>query len=168
MKREAPMKRSRPATCVAILLAALITFGWLAVPDRAPGARPYEGTTIRAVVNAEYVKYSLTLVEKDLYDTLGVKLETEVIPADAFVAKTLLEFNSGSSPWDLIMFGPSNMPDYGRHFEPLDPWIEKLKLDFAMDDIVPGFAKVMLRYQGKLVSMPYERDIHIMDWDKGG
>ena len=160
------MKRFRPATCVAILLAALITFGWLAVPDRAPGARPYEGTTIRAVVNAEYVKYSLTLVEKDLYDTLGVKLETEVIPADAFVAKTLLEFNSGSSPWDLIMFGPSNMPDYGRHFEPLDPWIEKMKLNFHLDDIVDVFRKVMLRYNGKLVSMPYDGDIHIMYWNK--
>ena len=53
------------------------------------------------------------------------------------MAKTLLEFNSGKSPWDLIMFGPSNMPDYGRHFEPLEPWIQKLKLDFVMDDIVP-------------------------------
>src|SRR3989442_3370519 len=98
MKREAPMKRFRPATCVAILLAALITFGWLAVPDRAQGKRPYEGTTIRAVVNAEYVKYSLSLVEKDLYDKLGIKIETEVIPIDAFVAKTLLECNGGPSP----------------------------------------------------------------------
>src|SRR3989442_34599 len=166
MKRDPPMKRSRPAACVATLLAALITFGWLAIPDRAPGARPYEGTPIRAVVNAEYVKYSLTLVEKDLYDTLGVKLETEVIPADAFVAKTLLEFNSGSSPWDLIMFGPSNMPDYGRHFEPLDPWIEKMKLNFHLDDIVDVFRKVMLRYNGKLVSMPYDGAIHIMYWNK--
>jgi multiple sugar transport system substrate-binding protein len=160
------MKRLRSATSVALLLVGLAMFGWLAVPDRAPAARPYEGTTIRAVVNAEYVKYSLTLVEKDLYDALGVKIETEVIPADAFVAKTLLEFNSGSSPWDLIMFGPSNMPDYGRHFEPLDPWAAKLKLNFAMDDIVPVFAKVMLRYNGKLVSMPYDGDIHIMYWNK--
>ena len=64
------------------------------------------------------------------------------------------------------MFGPSNMPDYGRHFEPLEPWIEKMKLDFAMEDIVPVFAKLMLRYQGKLVSMPYDGDIHIMYWNK--
>src|SRR4029450_12015066 len=166
MTREIPMKRLWSATSVAFLLGALVTLGWLAVPGPARSARPYEGTTIRAVVNAEFVKYSLSLVEQDLYDKLGVKLETEVIPADAFVAKTLLEFNSGGSPWDLVMFGPSNMPDYGRHFEPLEPWIEKLKLDFAMDDIVPVFAKVMLRYQGKLVSMPYDGDIHIMYWNK--
>ena len=160
------MKWLWSATSVALLLVGIAMLGWLAVPDRAPAARPYEGTTIRAVVNAEYVKYSLTLIEKDLYDALGVKIETEVIPADAFVAKTLLEFNSGSSPWDLIMFGPSNMPDYGRHFEPLEPWAAKLKLNFAMDDIVPVFAKVMLRFNGKLVSMPYDGDIHIMYWNK--
>ena len=156
--------RSR-VVAVAFAAVAVAAAVLLARPP-AHGARPYEGTTIRAVVNAEYVKYSLSLVEQDLYDKLGVKLETEVIPLDAFVSKTLLEFNGGGSPWDLIMFGPSNMPDYGRHFEPLEPWIQKLKLDFQMDDIVPVFAKVMLRYQGKLVSMPYDGDIHIMYWNR--
>ena len=118
------------------------------------------------MVNAEYVKYSLSLVEKDLYDKLGIKLDVEVIPLDAFVPKTLLEFNSGSSPWDLIMFGPSNMPDYGRHFEPLEPWTQKLKLDFQLDDIADVYKKLMLRHNGKLVSMPYDGDVHIMFWNK--
>src|SRR5438093_4418363 len=140
------MRRAALVIIVAVVLVGLVAVLGSRVPS-VGAARPYEGQTIRAVVNAEYVKYSLTLVEKDLYDKLGVKIETEVIPLDSFVAKTLLEFNSGSSPWDLVMFGPSNMPDYGRHFEPLEPWVEKLKLDFAVDDIVPVFAKVMLRYQ---------------------
>jgi multiple sugar transport system substrate-binding protein len=160
------MKRFGPSMLVALVVVGLIALTGLPGRGPAQGARPYEGTTIRAVVNAEFVKYSLSLVEKDLHDKLGIKLETEVIPADAFVTKTLLEFNSGSSPWDLIMFGPSNMPDYGRHFEPLEPWIEKLKLDFQIDDIVEVFRKLMLRYNGKLVSMPYDGDIHIMYWNR--
>src|SRR5438046_6336350 len=147
------MKRFALLASIAVVLVALVALGTF--PARPVGAaRPYEGQTIRAVVNAEYVKYSLSLIEKDLLDTLGVKIETEVIPLDAFVSKTLLEFNSGSSPWDLVMFGPSNMADYGRHFEPLEPWVEKLKLDFAVDDIVPVFAKAMLRDKGKPASMP--------------
>ena len=105
---------------IAFALVGVAAAVLLARPP-AHGARPYEGQTIRAVVNAEYVKYSLSLIEQDLYDKLGVKLETEVIPLDAFVSKTLLEFNGGGSPWDLIMFGTSRMPDYGRHFEPLEP-----------------------------------------------
>ena len=63
--------------------------------------------------------------------------------------KTLLEFNSGSSPWDLIMFGPSNMPDYGRHFEPLETWTQKLKLDFQLDDIADVYKKLMLRHNAQ-------------------
>ena len=106
---------------VAVALAVMVGLTVVAeapLGARAAGAaRPYEGTTIRAVVNAEYVKYSLSLVEKDLYDKYGIKLETEVIPLDAFVAKTLLEFNSGKSPWDLIMFGGTFMPDMMRSQE---------------------------------------------------
>ncbi|HXD95146.1 MAG TPA: hypothetical protein VN646_01270, partial [Candidatus Acidoferrum sp.] len=63
---------------IALVLVAVVTGG--VMPGRVPaqGNRPYEGTTIRAVVNAEYVKYSLSLIEKDLYDKLGIKLDVEV------------------------------------------------------------------------------------------
>jgi multiple sugar transport system substrate-binding protein len=162
------MRRSAFFVSVAVVLvglAALVVLGGLWVGP-AGAQRPYEGQTIRAVVNAEYVKYSLSLIEKDLLDKLGIKIETEVIPLDAFVAKTLLEFNSGTSPWDLVMFGPSNMPDYGRHFEPIDPWVQKMKLEFYMDDIADVYKKLMLRWQGKVVSMPYDGDVHIMFWNK--
>jgi multiple sugar transport system substrate-binding protein len=161
------MRRFVTLALAMVLGLTLLGLGDLLIRDSAPrAARPYEGTTIRAVVNAEYVKYSLSLVEKDLYDKLGIKIETEVIPLDTFVAKTLLEFNGGRSPWDLVMFGPSNMPDYGRHFEPLENWIGKLKLDFGLDDIPDVYKKLMLRHQGKIVSVPYDGDIHIMFWNK--
>src|SRR5919197_5122021 len=129
------MKRLWVLAFAVIAGTGLMVTAEVPLGERTLGAaRPFEGTTVRAVVNAEYVKYSLSLIEQDLYDKLGIKLETEVIPLDAFVSKTLLEFNGGGSPWDLIMFGPSNMPDYGRHFEPLEPWIGQLKPGFPMDD----------------------------------
>ncbi|HSF04787.1 MAG TPA: extracellular solute-binding protein [Methylomirabilota bacterium] len=160
------MKRfARPL--IALGIGGLVALGAFAIREApAQAKRPYEGTTIRAIVNAEYVKYSLSLVEKDIYDKLGIKIETEVIPLDAFVAKTLLEFNSGKSPWDLVMFLPSSMPDYGRHLEPLEPWIQKLKLDFDLDDIPDVYKKLMLRHNARLVSIPYDGDIHIMFWNK--
>src|SRR6266545_187038 len=165
LKGDSLMKRFALVALVLALIA-VVAVGVLPTGAPAQGNRPYEGTSIRAVVNAEYVKYSLSLVEKDLYDKLGIKLDVEVIPLDAFVPKTLLEFNSGSSPWDLIMFGPSNMPDYGRHFEPLETWAQKLKLDFQLDDIADVYKKLMLRHNGKLVSMPYDGDVHMMFWNK--
>ncbi|MBI1734935.1 MAG: extracellular solute-binding protein [Candidatus Rokubacteria bacterium] len=160
------MTRFRLSALAVSILVGLAAVGLLASGAPAQGKKPYGGTTIRAVVNAEYVKYSLSLVEQEVFDKLGIKIETEVIPLDAFVAKTLLEFNSGKSPWDLVMFGPSNMPDYGRHFEPLENWIGKLKLEFYMDDIPDIYKKLMLKHQGKIVSMPYDGDVHIMFWNK--
>ncbi len=50
------MRRVRPAFVAIVSVALVVVAGWLV---RAPGvgaARPYEGITIRAVVNAEYVK----------------------------------------------------------------------------------------------------------------
>src|SRR5438046_9011386 len=95
---------------IAFALVGVAAAVLLARPP-AHRARPYEGQTIRAVVNAEYVKYSLSLIEQDLYDKLGVKLETEVIPLDPFVSKTRLELNGGGSPCDSIRFGPHRLPD---------------------------------------------------------
>jgi multiple sugar transport system substrate-binding protein len=161
------MKRLWMLALVVVVVVGLVVTAEVPLRGRAlQAARPYEGTTIRAVVNAEYVKYSLSLVEKDLYEKLGIKLETEVIPLDSFVAKTLLEFNGGKSPWDLIMFGGSNMPDYGRHFEPLENWTGKLKLEFYMEDIPDIYKKLFLRHNGKIVAMPYDGDVHMLFWNK--
>jgi hypothetical protein len=38
-------------------------------------AKPYDGTTVKVIVNAEYVKYAMTLIEKELFDKHGIKLE---------------------------------------------------------------------------------------------
>src|SRR5436309_13540451 len=119
------MRWVRPLAVFTIVIVALLALAGRPGHEPVYGARPYEGTTIRALVNAEYVKYSLSLVEKDLYDKLGITLETEVIPLDALVAKTMLELNSGESPWHLIMLGASNKPDDGRQLGPPEPSIEK-------------------------------------------
>ncbi|MDP2702805.1 MAG: hypothetical protein Q8P98_12120, partial [Candidatus Rokubacteria bacterium] len=79
----------RKLSILAVVLAVGALVAWLGLPvGEVKAARPYEGTTIRAVVNAEYVKYSLSLVEQAVYDKLGIKIETEVIPLDPYVAKT--------------------------------------------------------------------------------
>ena len=81
----------RKLSILAVVLAVVALAAWFGLPvAEVKAARPYEGTTIRAVVNAEYVKYSLSLVEQAVYDKLGIKIETEVIPLDPYVAKTLL------------------------------------------------------------------------------
>ena len=143
---------------VAIVMALATSWG--------EAAKPFEGTTVKVIVNAEYVKYALGLVEQELAEKHGIKLEVEVIPGEAFVTKTLLEFNSGRSPWDLIMFNPTFFADYARHFEPLDPLVKKLNLKLDLDDIAKEYQSSNMYWGGTLYAMPLDGDIHIMFYNK--
>jgi multiple sugar transport system substrate-binding protein len=149
----------------ACVLALVLVLGGLGV-DRAVAAKPYEGTTVKVIVNAEFVKYAMSLVEKDLLDQHGIKLEVEVIPGEAFVTKTLLEFTNGQSPWDLIMFNPDDFADYYRHFEPLEPYVKKLNLQLHLDDIAKEYQHTNMYWGKTLYAMPLDGDIHIMLYNK--
>lgn len=148
-----------------IVLAMMVSLGPM-VADKVEAAKPFEGTTVKVIVNAEYVKYALTLVEKALLDQHGIRLEVEVIPGEAFVTKTLLEFTSGRSPWDLIMFNPTFFADYHRHFEPLEPFVKKLNLNLDLDDIAKEYQSSNMYWGGTLYAMPLDGDIHIMFYNK--
>lgn len=149
----------------ACMLALALVLGGIGV-DRAEAAKPYEGTTVKVIVNAEYVKYAMSLVEKDLLDQHGIKLEVEVIPGEAFVTKTLLEFTNGQSPWDLIMFNPDDFADYYRHFEPLEPYVKKLNLQLHLDDIAKEYQRTNMYWGGTLYAMPLDGDIQILLYNR--
>jgi multiple sugar transport system substrate-binding protein len=148
---------------IAMVMAVLI--GAMAI-NQVEAAKPYEGTTVKVIVNAEYVKYAMSLIEKELFDKHGIKLEVEVIPGEAFVTKTLLEFTGGRSPWDLIMFNPTFFADYARHFEPLEPFVKKLNLNLELDDIAKEYQSSNMYWGGTLYAMPLDGDIHIMFYNK--
>lgn len=148
-----------------LLVALAMVIGAMGVTS-GEAAKPFGGTTVKVIVNAEYVRYAMTLVEKALLDTHGIKLEVEVIPGEAFVTKTLLEFTGGRSPWDLIMFNPTFFADYHRHFESLEPFIKKLNLTLALDDIAKEYQSSNMYWGGTLYAMPLDGDIHIMFYNK--
>lgn len=156
----------RPIVYVSgLLLLLTVVLGGMGIGS-SEAAKPYEGVTVKVIVNGEFLKYAMTLIEKDLLDKHGIKLEVEVIPGEAFVTKTLLEFTNGQSPWDLIMFNPSFLADYHRHFEPLEPYIKKLNLQPQLDDIAEAYKKTNMYWGGTLYAMPLDGDIHIMFYNK--
>jgi len=128
--------------------------------------KPFDGTTVKIVVNAEYVKFAMEMVAEELKAEHGISLDVEVIPGDAFATKTLLEFTNGRSPWDLIMFNPTDFADYSQHFEPLEPYVKKLGLELHLDDIAEAYRKTNMYWDGKLYAMPLDGDIHIMFYNK--
>lgn len=161
MQRCRSMMMSTGAFMLAMALMLASMWG-----GRAEAAKPYEGATVKVIVNAEYVKYAMSLIEQELLDKHGIKLEVEVIPGEAFVIKTLLEFTNGQSPWDLIMFNPDDFADYYRHFEPLEPYVKKLNLQLHLDDIAKEYQQTNMYWGGTLYAMPLDGDIHIMFYNK--
>jgi multiple sugar transport system substrate-binding protein len=155
----------RSVRALALVLTMAMLMATIGMP-RTEAAKPHEGATVRVIVNAEYVKYALSLVENELLASHGIKLEVEVIPGEAFVTKTLLEFNSGRSPWDMIMFNPTFFADYARHFEPLEPFVKKWDLNLALDDIAKEYQSSNMYWGGTLYAMPLDGDIHIMFYNK--
>jgi multiple sugar transport system substrate-binding protein len=154
---------ARTGVCLLALFVVLGSFG---VGLSRAAEKPYAGTTVKIIVNAEYVKLAMGLVSDKLMEEQGIKLDVEVIPGDAFVTKTLLEFTSGQSPWDLVMFNPDDFADYSRHFEPLEPFVKKLGLKLDLDDIAEAYQKTNMYWGGKLYAMPLDGDIHIMYYNK--
>jgi multiple sugar transport system substrate-binding protein len=148
------------------LLALLVVLGSFGLGRGAAADKPFAGTTVRVIVNAEYVKFAMSLIAEDLMEKHGIALDVEVIPGDAFVTKTLLEFTGGRSPWDLVMFNPTEFADYSRHFEPLEPYIKKLGLQLDLDDIAEAYKKSNMYWGGTLYAMPLDGDIHIMFYNK--
>ena len=148
-----------------LVLAGAFVIGGMGL-SRSEAAKPYEGTTVKMIVNGEFLKYGMSLIEPALLETHGIKLEVEVIPGEAFVTKTLLEFTNGQSPWDLIMFNPSSFADYYRHFEPLEPYIKKLDLKLELDDVAKEYRSTNMYWGGTLYAMPLDGDIHIMFYNK--
>lgn len=149
-----------------VLLALAVMLGGVGVERGVAADKPYAGTTVKIVVNAEYVRLAMSLIADDLMKKHGIALNVEVIPSDAFVTKTLLEFTNGQSPWDLVMFNPDDFADYSRHFEPLEPYIKKLGLQLDLDDIADAYKKTNMYWGGKLYAMPLDGDIHIMYYNK--
>jgi len=159
-------RRAFMARTSVFLLALFVVLGSFGVSRVNAADKPYAGTTVKIIVNAEYVKFAMGLVSDKLMEEQGIALDVEVIPGDAFVTKTLLEFTSGQSPWDLVMFNPTEFADYFRHFEPLEPYIKDLGLQLDLDDIAEAYKKSNMYWGGKLYAMPLDGDIHIMFFNK--
>lgn len=159
-------RRALMAWTSVFLLVLFVGLGSFGVGRVNAADKPFAGTTVKIIVNAEYVKLAMNLVSDKLMEEQGIALDVEVIPGDAFVTKTLLEFTSGQSPWDLVMFNPDDFADYSRHFEPLEPFVKKLGLKLDLDDIAEAYQKTNMYWGGKLYAMPLDGDIQIMFYNK--
>jgi hypothetical protein len=78
-------RRTFMAWTSVFLLTLFVVLGSVGVSRVSAADKPYAGTTVRIIVNAEYVKFAMGLVSDKLMEEQGIALDVEVIPGDAFV-----------------------------------------------------------------------------------
>jgi hypothetical protein len=77
-RKECVMRRTKRliSGTGGLLLALAVSLGSFG-SGLAEAAKPYEGTTVKVIVNGEFLKYGMSLIEQALLDKHGIKLEVE-------------------------------------------------------------------------------------------
>ncbi|HET8522298.1 MAG TPA: extracellular solute-binding protein [Thermomicrobiales bacterium] len=96
----------------------------------------------------------------------GVDFEyTMTAPQDMY-QKDMLEFASGSSSHDIVLFQPAWLPDYAPHLEDLGALAEKYGLNFQMDDALDVFKTSYTTWEGAFLAVPIDADQHNLYYNK--
>ena len=147
------------------------TFAGQATPDGAnvPPAnlgKDFGGKEVRIGASTEYYAYALRMFQDQVQKEFNVKLKIDVVPATDMYQRNLTEFTSGSSSYDFFMFLPYQLPDYAPHLEQLDTLLAQYQLDPTLDDVLPAFRNIYSTWDGKILSMPFDGDVHLLMYNK--
>lgn len=126
----------------------------------------FNNQQIKIGASTEYYAYALRQFQGQIEKELGVKINIDVVPSGDMYQRNLTEFTSGSTSYDLFMFLPFQLPDYAAHLEPLDDLSKTYGFDLKLDDVLPVFREVYSTWGGKIVSMPFDGDVHLFLYNK--
>ena len=145
------MRRTTKKALAGLLLGSMAV--GTVIPAYASEEKPYDGETIRVIMQAHTTTDSIQELLPQFEEMTGIDVELEVMPQEEMFDKTQIALAAGSSDYDVIMFDlmyTAQFADAGW-IEELGPYVEKTGYD--IDDFMPGYLN-SLSYQGKLYGMP--------------
>lgn len=116
--------------------------------------------------STEYYAYAFRMFQDQVEQEFGVKLKIDVVPPADLYARNIQEFATESSSYDLTIFLPFQLPDYAPHLEPLEELLTQYQLDPKLDDVLPVFRDVYSKWEGRLLSLPFDGDHHLLMYNK--
>ncbi|MCD6317529.1 extracellular solute-binding protein [Candidatus Aerophobetes bacterium] len=144
--------------CIVILLFGQFVYG---------AEKPqFKGTTITVMAIAEAYARGFKMFEDEIAQKYGIKMKFDMTPPQDAYSKAMLQFATGRSSWDIVLFMPANLADYSKHLEPLEPLIKKLGLNFYLDDIMPVYRDIYCSWEGTLYAIPWDGDQHNLYYNK--
>jgi multiple sugar transport system substrate-binding protein len=90
----------------------------------------------------------------------GITFEYSMTAPQDMYQKDMLEFASGSSSHDVVLFQPAWLPDYAPHLVDLGAAAEEYGLNFQLDDALDVFKTSYTTWEGTIVSLPVDADQH--------
>jgi multiple sugar transport system substrate-binding protein len=78
----------------------------------------------------------------------------------------MLDFSAGMATHDIVLFMPAWLADYSQHLEPIENLVKEYNLDFQLDDIVPTYRQVYIRWNGVDYAVPFDGDQHGFYYNK--
>jgi multiple sugar transport system substrate-binding protein len=118
-------------------------------------------STIRISSVADVYASGFRKFADEIRQELGLTMEFDNVPPQDAYQQDLLEFNSGRSSHDIVLFEPAWLADYSRHLEPLEDLAAQYDVDLGLgDDVMPIFNRLYTRWEGVLYSVPWDGDQH--------
>lgn len=149
--------------CVGLICILVFLFGQIIYGAEKPR---FEGTTITVMAIAEAYARGFRMFENEIAREYGIKIKFDMTPPQDAYSVAMLEFATRRSSWDIVLFMPANLADYSKHLEPLQPLIEKLGLNFYLDDMMPVYRDIYSSWEGTLVAVPWDGDQHNLYYNK--
>lgn len=148
-------RRNRALAVLGLVLLAGFLF---AGPIHAQ--RPFEGVELVVAGDAGHNLKPFEWWADEVYEKSGIRIKEIVgIPFNGVYEKLKTEFVAGTGAFDVVVFYPAFIGDFAGngYLLQLDPYTQKY--DPELDDVIPAFRELYLKYEGKLFALPFDGDV---------
>jgi multiple sugar transport system substrate-binding protein len=157
----------------SVLKAAAATSALSAVPQGfAQGAfdwKRYSGQSIEVHLMKSPRGDLLQKYQKEFEDITGIKVGSEQVPEQQSRQKSVIEFNSGKTSFDVIQLSyhvQKRQFAKGKWMEDLRPMFNATPADFDRSDFSSGGMFYATQADGRIDSLPLNLDPWVLYWNK--
>jgi multiple sugar transport system substrate-binding protein len=119
----------------------------------------FEGLTLKMSTGDTYLEI-FKMYADEVKEMFGVEFAYTMPAAQEMYQKDMLEFASGASSHDVVLFQPAWLPDYAPHLADLGALSEEYGLNFHMDDALDVFRTSYTTWEGTFLAVPIDADQH--------
>lgn len=133
--------------------------------------KPFAGTTLKLATESTPPSNAIASSLKGYFEkATGIKIEIEVLPLEQVLQKLTLDVASSLGTYDLYYIDQSWAASFAQDvFDPREQIEAKKDLaypDYKIDDFLPALVSGIAMYEDRMVGVPYDIPIFVMQYRK--